>query len=206
MENPFPAAVIDAICAYNYLLNELGFEPHNVLFLGESAGGTLAAQLMRYLAAASLPQLPPPGGLLLLSPTMDWGTSHMGPGSSMVCNRDSDWVHPFTTGYSTYALLGKLPFSHAEENAWISLASRTLPKTEGVFAGFAPTLIVGGGAEMTLDAMKTAGQRMVADIGEEKAEFVEIPDAAHNMLTLGLHPEELEEAYRVIGRWVRAHF
>lgn len=39
-EHPFPAAVEDCIRAYNWLLNE-GYEPSNIMVMGESAGGTL---------------------------------------------------------------------------------------------------------------------------------------------------------------------
>jgi acetyl esterase/lipase len=39
-EHPFPAAVEDCISAYNWLLSE-GYEPSNIIVMGESAGGTL---------------------------------------------------------------------------------------------------------------------------------------------------------------------
>ena len=73
IENPFPSALIDAITAYNYLVNELHFSPQNILVIGESAGGTLGLQLARYTVESNLPSLPPFGGLLMVSPTMDWG-------------------------------------------------------------------------------------------------------------------------------------
>lgn len=39
-ENPFPAALDDAVMAYRYLLDQ-GFEPQNIVFAGDSAGGGL---------------------------------------------------------------------------------------------------------------------------------------------------------------------
>lgn len=39
-EHPFPAAVEDCVSAYNWLTGE-GYEPSNIIVMGESAGGTL---------------------------------------------------------------------------------------------------------------------------------------------------------------------
>ena len=47
--NPFPAALIDAVAGYNYLVNVLGFEPANIIIEGDSAGANLALALTRYL-------------------------------------------------------------------------------------------------------------------------------------------------------------
>ena len=99
VENPFPAALIDVIAAYNYLVNVLFFKPSNILVMGDSAGGTLALQLVRYLLAVKLPTLPVPGGLLLMSPSMDWGNTHEIPGTSAYENSSADWVHAFGAGF-----------------------------------------------------------------------------------------------------------
>ncbi|EKM56906.1 uncharacterized protein PHACADRAFT_92890 [Phanerochaete carnosa HHB-10118-sp] len=206
-ENPFPAALIDAITAYNYLINELHFRPQNVMVVGESAGGTLGVQLVRYIVESKLPNLPPPGGMLLLSPSMDWGkTFAFGPGSSYYRNEVSDWVQPFSAGYSGRALLGYLPPSEAQLNAWISPASTKLGSAEGLFKGFPPTLIFAGGAEMTYDAMRLAYERIKADTGEEMTVFVELPDATHITLSLPWHDREKEAAYQAMAPWVNAHF
>ncbi|GJE86688.1 alpha/beta hydrolase [Phanerochaete sordida] len=206
-ENPFPAALIDAIAAYSYLVNDLGFRAANVLVIGESAGGTLGLQLVRYTAEAGLAQLPPPGGLLMLSPSMDWGkTFPSGPGSSWVRNADSDWVQAFTAGYASKALLGELPGSEAQVNSWISPASTQLEGFEGMFKGLPPTLTLAGGGEMTNDAMRLAHERIKADVGEEKATFIEIPDATHIFLNLPFHEREKEDAYQKMAPWIKAHF
>lgn len=207
VENPFPAALIDAIHAYNYLVNELHFRPENVMVVGESAGGTLGMQLVRYTIDAKLSNLPPPGGLLGVSPTMDWGrTWNVGPGSSWHDNAPSDWLQAFTAGYGESALIGRLPPIEAQENPWLSPASTKLRNTEGFFKGFSPTLIFGGGGEMTLDPMRLAYERMKADMGEERVTFVELPDATHIVLNLPFHEEEKEAAYKAMAPWVNAHF
>ena len=44
-KNPFPAAVVDAITAYKYLVCEAGFLPQNVTVGGDPAGGNLSSLL-----------------------------------------------------------------------------------------------------------------------------------------------------------------
>ncbi|THG98512.1 hypothetical protein EW026_g3676 [Hermanssonia centrifuga] len=164
IENPFPAGLIDATAAYNYLVNDLGFKPSNILVMGDSAGGGLVISLARYLKIAAFPSLPLPGGLFLMSPTADWSTSHHGPGTSHDINSKSDWVQGFTAGYCGRALIGHLPESEIDTNAWISPSSLRLPKAEGWFEGFPSTLVHAGGAEMTLDQMRTLTDRMRGDM------------------------------------------
>ncbi|EPQ57629.1 hypothetical protein GLOTRDRAFT_137898, partial [Gloeophyllum trabeum ATCC 11539] len=43
--NPFPAALIDALTGYHYLVNTLGFRAEDVILEGDSAGGHLALAL-----------------------------------------------------------------------------------------------------------------------------------------------------------------
>jgi len=91
--NPFPAALIDAIVGYRYLVQDIGFEPKNILLSGDSAGGNLAFTLAYYLSTYKLPELPQAGGMLLISPTVDWAVTHQGPQSSMTVNSRSDSGH-----------------------------------------------------------------------------------------------------------------
>lgn len=204
-ENPFPAALIDALTAYNYLLDTLHFAPENILVTGDSAGGTIALQLVRFIAHTQPnAPLPMPCGLFLLSPTTDWGGSHTLPESSMVRSQPSDWIDGFTSGYSTRALLGRLPKSHAWDDAWISPASRDLPSTEGLFEGFPPTFMLAGGAEMSLDQIRTTYERMKGD-GVE-VELTVYPDATHVLLGMPWHEEEKEGGYKVMQPWVEKYF
>jgi acetyl esterase/lipase len=74
-ENPFPAAVEDAVAAYRGLLAE-GVAPNAIVIAGDSAGGGLAVA-----AALSLRQLgvPRPAALVLFSPWVDLGLGALGP-------------------------------------------------------------------------------------------------------------------------------
>ena len=81
-ENPYPAALDDALEAYRYLL-EKGYRAEHITLCGESAGGGLCFSLCQKLRELELPQ---PGGILAISPWTDLTAS----GSSYQENRDKD--------------------------------------------------------------------------------------------------------------------
>ncbi len=66
-ENPFPAAVDDAVAAYRRLLAD-GHSPQRIVVAGESAGGGLSLSLMLVLRTASVPL---PAAAALFSPWTD---------------------------------------------------------------------------------------------------------------------------------------
>jgi acetyl esterase/lipase len=67
-ENPYPAAVDDALAVYRALLDEADGDTSGIAVSGESAGGNLAVALM---LAARREGLPQPAGAALLSPWTD---------------------------------------------------------------------------------------------------------------------------------------
>ncbi len=66
-ENPFPAALEDALLAYEFLLSE-GYDPANIVFAGDSAGGGLC---LATLLAIKDKRLPSPAAAAVLSPWTD---------------------------------------------------------------------------------------------------------------------------------------
>ncbi|MEG1661739.1 MAG: alpha/beta hydrolase [Clostridiales bacterium] len=66
-EHPYPAAVADAMSAYQYLL-EQGYRSENISLIGESAGGGLVFALCLALKSHALPL---PALLIALSPWTD---------------------------------------------------------------------------------------------------------------------------------------
>lgn len=66
-ENPFPAALDDAVEAYRWLLAR-GYAADRVFLSGESAGGGLAVSTAVAIRDAELPR---PAGVLVLSPLVD---------------------------------------------------------------------------------------------------------------------------------------
>ncbi len=81
-ENPFPAAVEDAVAAYRALLDE-GTPSSKVAFVGESAGGGLVVATLLALKEAGLPQ---PSSAAVFSPWTDLTVS----GDSAVSKADVD--------------------------------------------------------------------------------------------------------------------
>ncbi|KAI0370323.1 alpha/beta-hydrolase [Pilatotrama ljubarskyi] len=164
--NPFSAALLYAVAGYRYLVEQLGFDPRRVILSGDSAGGGLALNLARYLPLITLPK---PGGLLLLSPTMDWGNSYGDDSASRRRNMRSDFVDTvLESGYTPRALLGKIPAEKAHSNLWISPGSPDAPWKRGLYSEVPPTIMISGGAEYTLDPMRIARYRLREDLGEDQ--------------------------------------
>ncbi len=214
--NPFPAALLDALAGYNYLVNVIGFSPLDIIICGESAGGNLALALTRYLVenqSSSGVNLPaPPAGLILISPWSDLSNSNDQPGSSRFRNEQSDFVD---TGegydYMKKAFLGPHGLEASETNRYISPAC-IHSSLEINFVGFPRTFIIAGGAEIFLDQIKTLRQRMVKDLGsgdgvgenEGKVRYLEAPDAVHVFPLFKWHEPERRSALKEIADWIAA--
>ncbi|KAL4063638.1 Alpha/Beta hydrolase protein [Scleroderma yunnanense] len=206
--HPFPTALLDALAGYNYLVNVIGYNPSNVIMVGDSAGGNLALALVRYLVEnkdttnVSLPS--PPGGLLLLSPWADMGDSHDVPGSSAFTNKgdiveDMTKEHSFPS-YAKRAYLGPYGMGMAAFNRYISPASLN-PQVNVRFTGFPRTFIKAGGAERFLDQIRTLRNKMVADIGKDMVTYYEAPDAVHDYLVFPWHPA-CPSTLKAIQHWL----
>jgi acetyl esterase/lipase len=70
-EHPFPAALDDALAAYEYLLAE-GYDPSDIVFAGESAGGGLCLALAFKLRELGMAM---PRCVYLMSPWVDLSCS-----------------------------------------------------------------------------------------------------------------------------------
>ncbi|KAJ7088596.1 alpha/beta-hydrolase [Mycena epipterygia] len=199
--NPFPAALIDVVAGYHYLVHTIGFAPENSIVSGDSAGGILAYQLARYLATANIPTMPQ-AGALLLSPCPDSALRR--PPGSMRSNARLDYVRTwFNSGYVQSTLLGGLPGEELDR-PWLSPGSPMLDDADtlGVFAGFPPTFILAGEAEMSRDSMRTLRDRMRVDMGEERVTYVEVEDAPHDFLGMTIFEPERTVGLTEIARWV----
>ncbi|KAH8093900.1 alpha/beta-hydrolase [Cristinia sonorae] len=209
--DPFPAALLDAIAGYNYLVNEVGFAPENVILEGDSAGANLALALTRYLIEnqsqtespnVTLP--PPPGELILCSPWSDIGDSDIVPGSSIYRNIPYDFIDITRHGTLTSKqnFLGSLGFAAANSNRYISPGSTAATMEPLSFKGFPRTFITAGDAEVLLDQILVLRDRMVADLGDGQVEYYEAPGGIHDYLVFTWHEPTRLETLRRIADWL----
>ncbi|KAI0340675.1 alpha/beta-hydrolase [Trametopsis cervina] len=205
-KNAFPSAVIDAISGYDYLVKDLGFKPENILVTGDSAGASLAIQLVRALRDHPSLNMGIPGGVMPISPYVDAGKSNFGPHSSLLTNWDSDLVHFILGIYPVQAYLGSLPMSEASTNPWIAPVSLRLSTPYGHFKDFPPTYLIVGDAEMFLDENRLLRDRIIQDTDASRVTYREVIDGTHPSTMAMGHPAELEETLRLMAIWVSEVF
>jgi acetyl esterase/lipase len=146
-EHPYPAAVDDALAAYEALL-EGGTAPSDIVLAGESAGGGLAVAT---LVSAREHGLPMPAAALLMSPYADLTLA----GATMETKRDADPL------LSREALQARIPDYTAGQDPALGLISPVFAD----LSGLPPLLIQGGTHEVLLDdAVRLARQAATADV------------------------------------------
>ncbi|KAH9849888.1 alpha/beta-hydrolase [Lenzites betulinus] len=210
--NPFPAALLDTLAAYRYLVHEAGFEPRNITIIGDSAGGNLALAFVRYLleTPSVAAQLPLPGKVLVASAWLDLCMSRRGPGTSQTQNAPIDIFgvddeDPFA-GYGVRSLLGPLPYEEARTNRYLSPMSlyvKPRPEAgekEGLFSGYPETYVVAGGAERMVDDSEALVERMRQD-GVKVIRDIPV-DAVHDFVVFTWHEPEHTDTLRRIAWWI----
>jgi acetyl esterase/lipase len=146
-ENPYPAALGDALAGYRFLL-ESGFAPERIALAGESAGGGLAVATALSLRERGMPL---PGCLWLSSPWTDLALT----GGSLDTKASVDPL-------ISRAYLAELA------TAYLNGADPRDPLVSPIHAdltGLPPMLIQVGSAETLLDdALRLAGVAAAADV------------------------------------------
>ncbi|WFC98143.1 hypothetical protein MYAM1_000867 [Malassezia yamatoensis] len=131
-DGSYPAALLDALVGYLYIIRACKFSAKNIVLMGDSSGGNLALALCRYLRDEQVAEMP--GSMVLISPWSDVSRSHSGPiqapnsFSTTVLNKNSDLIDPsiMYRNTSNCAFLGNLPASEAYLNPYISPVSLQL--------------------------------------------------------------------------------
>ena len=182
-EDPFPAAVEDAISVYAALLTH-GFEAEEIVVAGDSAGGGLVIAMMLAIRDANLP-LPAAG--ICLSPWNDL----TGTAKSLETNASVD---PTVTKESLDFFAGEYL---GEEDAQNPYASPLF----GDFTGLPPLLIQVGSVEVLLDdavmlaeRAKEAGVSVTLEVWDE---MIHVWHRYYPVL------QEAREANARIGEYVR---
>ena len=107
--------------------------------------------------------------------------------------------------YSTTSLQGTLEErGELETNSWLSPASLKLAHKDGLFTNYPPAFTLAGGAEQTVDMMRTFRDQLVHDSDKDKVRYVEYPDALHDFLMLNWHEPERTQALSELNEWLSA--
>jgi monoterpene epsilon-lactone hydrolase len=146
-EHPYPAAVDDALAAYEALLHN-GTAPSDIAFAGESAGGGLAVAT---LVNARDHGLPLPAAAFVMSPYADLTLA----GTTMETKREVDPL------MSREALQSRVTDYTAGQDAALGLISPIFADLSGL-----PPLIIQAGTHEVLldDAVRLARQAATADV------------------------------------------
>jgi monoterpene epsilon-lactone hydrolase len=185
-ENPFPAAVEDAVAGYRFLLAR-GFSPSRIAVAGDSAGGGLTVALLVSLRDQGLPL---PVCAWCISPWVDLE----GTGGSMTAKAAID---PMVQQAYLAELAG----------AYLGGADPRTPLAAPLYAdlrGLPPMLIQVGSAEILLDdAVRLAGAAGAADV---RVRLEVWPDMIHVWHLF--HPQVAagRRALAEAGAFMRSHW
>jgi epsilon-lactone hydrolase len=183
-EHPFPAALEDAVAAYQWLLRT-GIAPARVVIAGDSAGGGLTMATLLALRDRALPM---PAGGVCISPWVDLTNSAASYTSKAA-------VDPIVT-LESIALLTQ---------AYIGTGDPTQPLVSPLYAdlrGLPPLLIHVGSDEVLLDdALGLAARAQAAGIDVTVHEWPAMIHVWHWFLPM---LDEAEKAVTEIGAFVQA--
>ena len=182
-ENPYPAALEDAVRAYRWLLSK-GYEGEQIFLAGDSAGGGLVMALVMYLKEHKEPL---PRGIIAMSPWTDMTSS----GES------------YQTNYEKDPLFGKTKDSMIYNREYVGLEDPKNPYISplfGEFTGFPPMLIQVGSYEMLL-----SDSEMVAKKAKEQGVKVRLHvyEGMFHVFQMAMqHMPESRHAWKEIGKFL----
>ena len=178
-ENPYPAALDDALEAYQYLLKK-GYAARQIMLCGESAGGGLIYALCLKLKALELPL---PCGLIGISPWTDLN----GTGVSYEKNREAD---PSMTPelLQFYAKC----YTDDPDDPFCS-------PLYGDLTGLPPSLLFVGGDEVMLDDTRMLHEKLLAC--GCRSRMIVAPERWHAYVLYCL-AENMQQDFETINRFM----
>jgi acetyl esterase/lipase len=185
-ENPFPAAVDDAVSGYRALLSQ-GIAPGSIAIAGDSAGGGLTVAM---LVAARDAGLPMPAAAIAISPWVDME----GTGGTMSSKAADD------PSLNREVMLGMA-------SAYLNGASPRAPLASPLYAnlaGLPPLLIQVGSLEVLLDdATRLAARAGKSDVPVQLEIWPRMPHVWHGFASM---LSEGRDAIAAAGAFVTARF
>jgi len=184
-EHPYPAAVHDAVAAYQALLDD-GIPADDIILAGESSGGGLALAAILTIISTGLPR---PAAVYVASPWADLTTT----GASMTTKADVD---PSLTPDGLRRRARDYATGH-------DLALGSISPVFADLTGFPPVLIQVGGNEVLLDDATRLAARAAADGVPVTLEVT--PDVPHVFVGFTGMLDEADEALTKAGQFIRAN-
>lgn len=184
-EDPYPAALEDALASYRWLL-EQGHPGGEILLAGDSAGGGLAMALCMYLRDHGMPM---PCGIVAMSPWTDLTAS----GESYEMNYEKD------------PLFGNTRESIIYQNDYAGGHDKTDPYLSPVFGDFRdfpPMLLQVGLTEMLLSDSVSVAERAKAQGIKVRLSVYEGMFHVFQMAYLNI--PESKQAWAEVGRFMKA--
>lgn len=183
-EAQFPAQREDILNVHKALITEDSSCPQRICVYGESAGGNLS---LAYVQVALAAGLPPPKTCIAVSPYVDMECQ----GKSYIENAKTDiWMSPAQVAWWWRQCSWTTPAHETEMNVF-----------RGTFAGFPPTYIWAGGAELLLsdaervtEALHTAGCDVTLHVQ---------PHMPHNHVQYTPFSPEAKEATAKMRAWLK---
>lgn len=183
-ENPYPAALEDAVKAYKWLIDTQRINPKNIIIGGDSAGGGLTAAMLLKLRDINIKL---PAAAVLLSPWTDLDIT----GDSI---REKARVDPFVDASDLFFMASLYIKDEDPKNPYIS-------PLYGDLKQLPPLLIQVGTAEVLLndstrfaEKARSAGVDVTLDIWE---------DMVHVFQAFALWAEEGQQALQKIGEFIK---
>lgn len=183
-EDPYPAALKDAVSAYEWLLGA-GYKPEQIVVAGDSAGGGLSLAMCLYLKDHGIEL---PEGLILMSPWTDLTAS----GESYETNFTKDPLF----GNTKDSMIYNLDYVGDEDpkDPYIS-------PLFGSYEGFPPMLIQVGSIEMLLSDSVSLAKKAKEAGGKVRLSIYEEMFHVFQMGELIL--PESKQAWEEIGKFLR---
>lgn len=184
--NPYPAALVDALAAYQWLL-DVGYRGNQIILAGDSAGGGLALALGLYLRDNRLPL---PKCLVMMSPWTDLTAS----GDSYTENYEKDPLFGNTRESMIYN--GEYVADHDPKDPYMS-------PLFGDYTGLPPMLFQVGSIEMLLSDTLSAAEK-ARKAGCEVRQTVY--EGMFHVFQMGLmRMPESEEAWKEVEEFISLH-
>lgn len=169
----FPAAVQDAVTAYQFLLKR-GVPASNIVVSGDSAGANVLLAFLRYIASPDGNMLPVPSAALFWSPSVDLATQHDPKNVDLHDKNKTDYITGFTLvwGINSYIPKGMKP-----TDPWFSPLRHP-------FATKVPLWVMVGEVEVLYDSTIEFANQM-RSIDGNRVDLYEVPKAPHDIFFVG---------------------